>query len=160
MEVPSRIADLGFSFLLPDDFRAVPLPDEQPRFDEPGTFFPLTVAMAGYAAIVFSVAARPAYEDGTLTQWLTYLCAAQQMEHSEIEPAKVGAHEGVACFARQQSEAGPMKMRLCLFEDGGRMVNVSVMSPEPLWGSVADKLRTMIDSFALSSPRGSQVAVV
>ena len=60
VQVPARIAHLDFSYLQPANFQVITLPDEQPNFDEPTTFYPLHVSMAKYGAVVMSFAARPA----------------------------------------------------------------------------------------------------
>jgi hypothetical protein len=59
----------------------------------------------------------------------------------------------------QQADGVRMRMRLVLFEDGGRMVQVAAMAPQPLWPSVHDTVRTMLASFALLAPRGGTVAL-
>src|SRR5262245_55944314 len=70
---PSRIADLGFAVSLPSDWINHTLPEEDTNFDEPTKLVALAVITAPHAAIVLSVAARPAYSDGTLSDWGRFL---------------------------------------------------------------------------------------
>lgn len=160
VEVPDRIAELGFSFLLPADWRRVDLPPDEPKFDQPDYFIPLSINMAVYGAIVFVVAARPAYDDGAVDAWLSYLCGSQKIHRDVIRATQVGPHPAVACDGEQPSEAGPMKLRLTLLEDGGRMVNIMAMAPAALWGSVEPTLKTMIESVRLATPRGPTVRLI
>lgn len=158
-EVPARLADLGLTFVRPNGWVLVDLPAETPDFGKPAAFAPLVVAMAPYAPIVFSVVARPAYEDGSLVQWLEFLARDQGFDPGAIEHETVVRHPAVACWAMQQSDGVLMRMRLVLFEDGGRLVQVSAMAPQPLWGSAHDTLRTMLASFTLAAPRGGTAAL-
>ncbi|MBL8752501.1 MAG: hypothetical protein JNK15_04295 [Planctomycetes bacterium] len=158
-EVPARIAELGFRFARPADWAVANLPDDQPDFDKPASFAALAVVVAPYAAIVFSAGARPAYGDGTLSDWLAFLARDQGYDPGPIEQETFFRHPAVACWAMQQGDGVLMRMRLVLFEDGGRMVQVAVMAPEPLWSSVHDTLRTMLASFTLAAPRGGTVAL-
>src|SRR5262245_35974084 len=64
---------LTFRFLKPNDFKIVDLPAETPDLSKGTAFLPLAVAMTPIGPLVLSVAARPAYEDGTVEQWLDYL---------------------------------------------------------------------------------------
>ena len=69
----ARIADLGFTVDLPEDWVTQELPAEEPDFSDPTRLVPLAVVCAPHAAIALTFAARPAYEDGTVTDWTWYL---------------------------------------------------------------------------------------
>jgi hypothetical protein len=153
-EIPPRVAELGFTFLRPGDWTVAALPEETVDFEQPAAFLPLCVAHATYAALVFSVGARPAYPDGTVAEWLQWLVAQQGFDAGPIEAEAVGSHAAVACWAMQTQGDVVMRMRLVLLEDGGRLVNLSAMAPMPLWPAAGSVLRTMVDSFRLSAPRG------
>ena len=156
-EVPARLADLAFSFALPTGWAMPDLPNEDTDFSAPQTFAPLTIAMAPFAAIVFSVGARPAYESGTLADWLQWLAREQGYDPGAMELEVGLPHPAVGCWALQVSDGTALRMRLMLLEDGGRLVTVNVLAPEALWGSVHDTLRTMLRSFTLTRPRGTNV---
>lgn len=153
-EVSSRIADLGFAYLRPEEFRAIDLPEEEPKFESPEYFIPLHVCMAPYGAVVFSVAARPAYDDGTVEDWLGYHAQRQLGEVMSVREERIGDLRAMAADAVQPSEAGRMHVRAFFVEDGKRLVIVSAMAPEQLWNSVEGMLQTMISSFRLQTPRG------
>ncbi len=158
-EVPARLADLEARFVRPHDWVVPELPPEQPDFEPPQAFAALAIAMASYAAIVFSAGARPAYGDGTLADWLLFLAREQGYDPGPIEHETLLSLPAVGCWAMQQSDGVLMRMRLVLFEDGGRLVQVAAMAPQALWASVHDTLRTMLASFALARPRGGSVAL-
>jgi len=153
---PSRIADLGFSTQLPDDWIAHELPPEQPDFTDASKFFPLAIVTAPHATIVFSFAARPAYDDGTLLDWATY-----HLNHNQLQPRAIGQDRvaGVASVigeAAQQSEIGPMTVRFAFLEDGGRLINLSLTAPEMLADAVRAAWFAMLGSFTLETPKGSR----
>lgn len=154
--VPSRIADLGLGFVRPSDWMVPDLPEETPDFTKPQTFVALALAMAPFAAVVFAVGARPVYEDGSLAQWLEWLAKDQGYDPGPIEAEPGLCCPAVACWAMQQSGDTVMRMRLCLFEDGGRLVQVTAMAPQALWSAVHGSLHTMLHSLALAAPRGSR----
>ena len=156
--ITPHVPRFEFRVLMPDDFQVVPLPEESPDFSDTAQMLPLGVAMAKYAAVVFTVATRPAFSAGTVADWLVHMARTQEgLQLEEIGESRVGDIPCVACFATQQSEAGPMRMRTSLFEDGGMLFNVSVMAPQALWGSVEATFVTMVNSFTLSHREGSRV---
>lgn len=158
-ELPARLADLACTFVRPADWVLPPIPEEVPDFTAPQTFAALAIAMAPFAMIVFSIGARPAFADGTVSQWLHWLAKEQGFDPGEVELETGLPHPAVGCWALQMSEGTPVRMRLVLLEDGERLVNLSVLAPEALWGSVHDTLRTMLRSFTLLRPRGGTRAL-
>lgn len=156
---PARIAELGFTVKLPKDWVAHELPDEEPDFSDPTTLVPLAVVTAPHSAIVFSFAARPAYENGTLHDWAWYL-----LKHGGLEPRAVGAGQlgelpAIIGEATQESDVGALVVRFAFVEDGRRLVNVSLTAPEMLADAAKDAWFTAIGSFALATPRGPTVAL-
>lgn len=115
-EVPARLADLAFSFALPTGWAMPDLPNEDTDFSAPQTFAPLTIAMAPFAAIVFSVGARPAYESGTLADWLQWLAREQGYDPGAMELEVGLPHPAVGCWALQVSDGTALRMRLMLLE--------------------------------------------
>jgi hypothetical protein len=159
VQIPARIAELGFAITRPEDFETAELPEQEPQFERPEFLMPLHVSMPPYAAIVFSVAARPAYENGIVEDWARYLAGLQGWRVEGLAPGKVGALSAIVCDAVNPSEAGPMHCRYCFFEDGQRFIVISTMAPEALWADAEGTLQAMIDSFRLDAPRGQTVAV-
>lgn len=136
-----------YRLLLPAEWVKVQVPEEKPDFNNPALFLPICVYMAPYAAIVFSAAVRPGYDDGTPQQWIEYLCREQGFEVKRTTPGTCAGMEAVYADAIQQTEAGPMRMRLVLFHGNGNLFNLSTMAPAPLWDSVAGVFEQMIMSF-------------
>lgn len=153
---PARIADLGFTANLPSDWIAHELPTEEVDFSNPTFPVPLTIVTAPHAAIVFAFAARPAYDDGTLNDWATYL-----LNHNQLQPRAIGLDQaaGVPAVigeAVQPSDIGPMVVRFAFIEDGGRLINLTFSAPEVLADSVRDAWFAMLQSFTLETPKGSR----
>lgn len=153
---PSRIADLGFTANLPSDWIVHEVPAEEVDFSNPTFLVPLAIVTAPHAAIVFAFAARPAYDDGTLHDWATYL-----LNHNQLQPRAIGMDQaaGVPAVigeAVQPSDLGPMVVRFAFLEDGGRLINLTFTAPELLDASVRDAWFAMLQSFALETPKGSR----
>jgi hypothetical protein len=147
-------------FLCPDDFRLADLPADEPDFTQSKNFMPLGVAVANYGAVVvFSVAARPAYKEGTVAEWLAHLCKEEGYDPGAVELIKVGALDAAACDAIKTADGVTMRMRITLLEDGGRLYNFSAMAPTQLWSAVADKLNGMLASFELQEDKGPTMAL-
>lgn len=143
--VRAAIERFSYRFDLPEGWQRLPIPEEAPDFGNALQFMPIGAFMAPYAAIVFSVAVRPVYSGGAPPEWLKWLC-----EQQEIQVESLAAGEGRAvAVARQDSEAGPMRMRLVLFVHGDAMLTLTALAPEALWNSVDQTFDRMIDSFAM-----------
>lgn len=155
---PSRVADLGFAVTLPTDWLAHELPPEDVDFANPTAFATLGIVSAPHAAIVLAFAARPAYDDGTLFDWAGY-----HLNHNGLEPRALGAHviAGVAAAvgeAVQASDLGTMVVRFAFFEDGDRLINLSLTAPELLADAVREVWFGALRTFSLETPRGSRFA--
>jgi len=158
-EIPARVADLALGFAHPHDWVVADLPEETPDFTKPQTFLALAIAMAPFAAIVFGVGARPIYDDGSLAEWLEWLARDQGYDPGPIEHETALPQPAVGCWAMQQSGDTMLRMRLVLFEDGGRLIQLTMMAPQALWQSVHDTFWTMYASLRLARPKGSSAAL-
>jgi hypothetical protein len=154
---PTNHAGLTCRFLKPADFKIAELPPSETNFSDGGVFLPLAVALTQYGPMVFTVAARPAYDDGAVSQWLEYICRKEGYEHSPVTEIRIGDLPAVTCDALQKADDVTMKMRFVLFEDGGRLFQMSAMAPEALWSSAIEKLAPMLSSLELREPRGTKV---
>ena len=153
--VPARIADLEFTYLRPANFQVVELPEEKPNFDDPATFYPLHVLMATYGAVVFSVAARPAFADGSVQDWTEFLLKQEKVQVVSMKPGTFAGMPAIIVEALNPTDAGTMRMRTVLLEDGKRFLNISVLAPDAIWPSVEPTLAMTMSSFRLAEPRGS-----
>lgn len=151
---------LAFEIGVPDGWQTLPLPEEAVDYEQPTAFLPLGVFMAPYGAVVFSVAARPAYGDGTVSQWLSFLSREMGFSVEDSELVNFGLLKGYQCTATQSAEVGTMRLRVVLVEDGTRMLSFTLMAPEPIWPSMAHTLDAMLESFRLLDQRGPTVALI
>jgi hypothetical protein len=155
IEVKPPVERLAFSIRVPGDFQQVPLPEETQDFSNPTAMMPLGVFMASYGVVLCTVAARPAYDDGSVMDWAMYLCGQQQgFQVKKLMPERRWGTQVVEAEATQPSEAGEMTVRAIFFEDGGRLFNVGVMAPSAIWPSVKETLEGMLASFALMHVEG------
>ncbi|MBL9174846.1 MAG: hypothetical protein JNL10_15015 [Verrucomicrobiales bacterium] len=153
---PSRIADLGFTALLPADWISHDLPNEDVEFSNPTTLVPLALVAAPHSVMVFGFAARPAYDDGTLLDWANFL-----LNHNQLAPRALGRDvvAGVPAIvgeATQPSDFGVMVARFAFLEDGNRLLNLTLTAPEMLADTLGQAWFEMLKSFTLSTPRGSR----
>jgi hypothetical protein len=152
-------AQLDFSYQRPDDWVVAELPEEEHDFAKPTHCAPLLVCHAPYAMLVFTVAARPAYEDGNVADWLGYLLREQGLEPREPELEVLGAHQAVASWATAVEDGTAIRQRLMAIEDGGRLVLLGVIAPRELWNAAEAQFAVMLHSFKLEHSRGSEVAL-
>ncbi|WP_284615834.1 hypothetical protein [Aquabacterium humicola] len=154
---PSRIASLGFAVRLPPDWIGHPLPDEVPDFGDPSRLVPLAAVTAPHAAIVWAVAARPAYSDGCVGDWARYLLSHHGLEVREIAEGRLGALPALIGEAVQPSEVGPLTVRFAFAEDGGRLINMTLTAPALLADALARIWIASVETFALEQSAGATV---
>jgi hypothetical protein len=157
---PEQHAGLRCRFLKPTDFTLADVPPETPDFSNGAQFMPLAVALTQFGPMVFTVAVRPAFDDGTVAEWLNFICGKEGYPHGPITATHIGPLPAVTCDATQAVEGGVMKMRFVLLEDGGRLYQMAAMAPEPLWGSAIEKLAPMLASLELREVRGTKTALM
>ena len=150
-------AGLDFTLEVPHDWRDIELPREDVDFDDATKFAPLAMLMAPYAAILCTVAARPAYASGTLAQWLDFVARENQLELGAIEQQRLGELDGVGAWGMQNDGGTVLRSRIAVVEDGDRLVVVVCMAPNELWNAVAEHFVRMLATFTLTAPRGRRV---
>src|SRR6185436_4353202 len=156
---PSRIADLGFSLALPGDWIAHELPTETPNFDDPTQLVALAVVTAPHSAIVLAVAARPAYAEGTLSDWGRWLLERESASVRAMGEGKLGVLPALVAEATKDSEVGTLVLRTAFAEDGARLINVTLTAPGLLADAVLPIWKAALESFSLSTPRGATARV-
>jgi hypothetical protein len=149
---------LACSCLIPDGWANVPIPDEEYDFNNPAVFVPLLVCMAPYGAVVFTVAARPRFDDGTVQDWAEYLAAQNNLVVERIRQARVNRMPCILVDATMASEMGPMRSRSIFLEDGGRLFNIGTLAPDAIWPSVEADFDRLLGSFALEDVQGITAA--
>jgi len=158
-EVPARIAELDFVVELPKDWVAHPLSEEPLDFDNPAFLVPLAVVTAPHAVIVWSAAARPGYEAGTLSDWARYLLGEHGLTPLTFSDAWLGVLPAILGEAEQPSDFGPMRVRYAFAEDGGRLINVTLSAQTQIASAVEPVWRATLASFRLGTPHGPTIAV-
>jgi len=146
--------DLGISFLKPQGWQTVQIPDEPPQFSEPGYFHPLAIIMAPFGAVLFTAAARPAFEDGSVQQWTQFLCGENKIDIESGSNTALCGMQGCLVEGSQPSDMGKLRMRLFFFEDGMRLFQLGIIAPEAIWPSVETSLDMMQRSFRLEQKLG------
>lgn len=161
--IPSRfhaLPALAFSIQVPPDFVAPALPEEEAKFENPTFMMPLWLASSPLAAALVTVSVRPAYEDGSVIQWLHYLAEAQGLKLTTLMPGTVGTHAAIIADAEQEQDGTLLKFRIAALEDGGHLFIVMSMVPADLWPSFGATLGDAVASFALASPQGARAPLV
>jgi hypothetical protein len=77
-----------------------------------------------------------------------------------MRPGVLGGLPCLMVEVLQATDAGKMRMRTALLEDGKRLVNVSIMAPDAIWPSVEPTLRLAMTSFRLAEPRGTNTPLM
>lgn len=151
-----RDEESHFTFVceIPADWKRLTLPDEAVDFTDPRVMRPLCVFAPQYAAIVFTVATRPADPGATAATALGFLSRVQGFEIGEVEQIDLPHHRAAQTYATQTSGEDTMKMRLLMIEDGGQFFSLAVMAPAPLWDALEPVLTHIVESFALVAPKG------
>src|SRR5262249_54420195 len=127
---PARTADLEFQMKIPEQWLAPDLPPASEDFSDPTLFLPLMLRVAPTSPIILAVAARPAYENGTILDWVPYLLDSQKFVPTAMGETQLGDLRAMAGIATQaESDIGPRHLRFVFFEDGGRLVNIFLTSP-------------------------------
>lgn len=151
--------DLGISFLKPKDWMLLKLPDDPPTFDKPTYLMPLAIAMAPFGAVLFTVAVRPAYDDGSVRDWAQYLCRENNVQITAGQDTTLCGFEGCLVEGQQPSEMGLMKMRMFFFEDGRRLFQLNTVGPEQIWPSVEQQLTFIARSFRTDATVGQTAPI-
>ena len=155
VEIPATIADLAFAIDVPAHWVRPEITDAEVDLKDPAQFAPLAMWVMPTSPVILAVAARPAYEYGTMYNWVLHLMESQQFWPLVIETTKVNGVEMTVGTATQAvSDLGPRHLRFAFFEDGGRLVNVFLTVPMEIERSFEELWNTVLHSFALSNPRG------
>ncbi len=157
MTIPPAIADLGFSIEVPDGFIHAELPQADVNFDDPSQSAPLALFSSQVAIALITIAARPAYETGSVLQWIKYLCDHYWID---IKSFKTGAttgankHPAIVADCEQEQNGEVLRLTLVAFEDGARLVSAHAMCPIELWPSYGEQLTAAVQSISLTASKG------
>ncbi|MFN0182423.1 MAG: hypothetical protein ACKVQR_01265 [Aquabacterium sp.] len=156
---PSRIADLGFAVDLPESWQPQDLPGEAPDFEDGTRLFGLGAAAAPYAAMVLAGAARPAFEDGTVQDWASWLIEQNGVDLRSVGPSTLGTRPAIVGQCAAASDIGEMLTHFAFLEDGQRLVHVSITGPAAMAPHVWEVWSRVQRTFELETPRGATTAL-
>lgn len=160
VQVAAGDAALAFTCRVPQRWVQATLPQHAVDFANPAALLPLAIFSSAADAAAFSVAVRPAYETGAVSQWLTWLTEAQRLFGADVaRPYALSDRTAVACTASERGPAGEMRLRLVMFEDGGNLFVLTVSAPAARWAELEGLLDPIARSFTLLGGRGSTVAL-
>jgi len=152
------MANLAFEIDAPDGFEPLDFPTEIPDFDDPSLSAPLAVLSSQVALALITIAARPAYSDGSVTDWLQYLSGHYGIALSNLTLGEVGGknktHPAVLAHGMQKQDGTLLQLRLAMLEDGGRLVTIHGMCPLELADSYIPAMEACIRTFELDEAAG------
>jgi hypothetical protein len=155
--IPPALADLGFTIEVPDGFAQGEIPREDVDFDNPTLSAPLAIFSSQVALALIAVAARPAYETGSVLQWTRYLCDHFGIALTSVKSGTTSgspAHPAIIAQGEQEQNGQQLRMVVVALEDGGRLVTAHAMCPAELWPSFGEQIARAVQSITLSSPKG------
>lgn len=155
--IPSAIADLGLSIDVPDGFIQADVPPTETDFDNPTQSAPIAIFSSQVALAIIAIAARPAYETGSVLQWIHYLTDHFEISLTSVETGAVGkdnAHPAIIAQATQVQNGDQLRLVIVAFEDGGRLVTAHAMCPAELWQSYGEALSAAVRTITLRAPKG------
>jgi hypothetical protein len=110
------------------------------------------------ALALIAVAARPAYETGSVLQWMLYLTDHFDIQLESTTIGRIGMnreHPALIMSATQVQDGKKLRFAMIAFEDGGRLVTAHGMCPEELWPSFGQALTLAVQSITLAAPKGN-----
>lgn len=151
----------SFNIIIPATWHAVKLPVTADsgrigtHFVAIGVFSPFEPPIP---PVVLSIGARVAPPSKSVASLFREYCDAEQYEALVIRPQRYAVGNVIEGLVRQQtSPLGPVKMRLAMFEDGGRLFGLSGMAPPEMYPDFVRAMSLAMLSFELTLPQGPQL---
>lgn len=121
-----------------------------------GVFSPLSPP---YPPVLLSFGVSLLRPGRSVTAALDTYCAREGYEVLIRRPQRHSAGMVVEALASQpESPFGPIKLRLAMFEDGGRLFGLSAMAPVDLYPTFVREMSLALVSFVLVQPLGPRSA--
>jgi hypothetical protein len=156
--------EFEYSFLLPDGWYQQSTPAGRPQIKESEYDFlslgVFTVTKDFIPPVLFSVGVRPAPRKGYVAEWLEQQCAMQGLALERMAVRKFLFGWGADAVALEQSDIGPLKMRIAMFEDSHRLWVLTGMAPLSMWEASVIPLSRAICSFELLHPGKQTFAIL
>jgi hypothetical protein len=149
--------DLDSSILLPDGWYQQPAPADRIDFSKEAEFAPMAVFSASkdfLPPIIFSIGVRPIPKKGNVAEWLERQCHLQQLGLERMKLNKFAFGWAADAIALQASDFGKLKLRITMFEDGGRLFALTGMAPLKVWENWVIPLSLCLCTFELLEPKG------
>lgn len=150
-------SDLDSSLLLPDGWYQQPAPADRIDFSKEAEFAPMAVFTASKVflpPVIFSIGVRPAPKKGNVAEWLERQCYLQQLAIEKMVFNKFPFGWAVDASVLQANDSGKLKLRMTMFEDGGRLFLLIGMAPLELWEDWVVPLSRCLCTFELLEPKG------
>ncbi len=164
---PAVLADLEFTIDVPDGFAQSGFERRVVDFSDSTKFAPLTILSSNVAMALITIAARPAYESGSVEQWTRLLCDHQQTTITGLVSGFVGRgepaghlHPCILVEATQRNDETDLTTRLIVLEDGKRLLTVHAICPTQLWPRHELALENALLSVELAHPHDPTVPCV
>ena len=157
--VPQGYENLACSYAKPAGWKTADIPPQPFDTDDPYFCLPLVAAVSPDGAGAFTVGARPAYSDGTLSQWLEHLAGRDNIAIDNVRPFEADGLRGLLFDGRQPGDGADFLMRNLYLEDGGVLYAVCAMALEPYFADVEPWLNAMTTSFRPLEITGPTVAL-
>ena len=145
--IPEGREFLAFSYAKPEGWVTGDIPAEEPNFEDPKYFVPLAAAVSPDGAGAFTVGARMAYSDGTLQDWLSFLCSEDNIEILTSREFSADGMRGIRFDAVQRADGAVLLMRNLYIEDGGRLYAICAMANQANFEPVSEALAEITESF-------------
>jgi hypothetical protein len=147
--IPPGMEALACQYEHPPEFLPVEIPSEEVDFSVPHRFLAIAICASRYAFGVFTIGVRPSYEDGTLEQWISYVCGQEGIAITGVRQAQVSGYEAFRVTGRQETGEEQAWITTLFVRAGDRFYAVSGTTLAPLEASMTPPLEAMLDSFAL-----------
>jgi hypothetical protein len=153
--------EFRYGVLVPDGWYQQPPPPGDVDVRKEGEFLSLgvfTPTKDFVPPLVFAVAVRPAPRKGSVAEWYELECHRQGLALDRIRIRRFAFGVGVDGVALQGGDV-PMKLRIVMFEDGGRLWTLTAMAPVKLFEPAIRELSAMLLTFELDHPAGQTAPV-
>lgn len=157
--VATDMPGYAFQVELPDDWSELPIEPEVVDFRDPDALRTLARFGSADGALTLTVAMRPTYQAGTLSQWLLGLGAALRFGMGPIAPLAMGPLTAAECVASEAAPAGERWMHVALCEDGQTLFLLRATTAPELFDAIGPVLAQIVASFTLAAGRGQTVPV-
>lgn len=163
LTMPHRIEAWGHQFTLPAGWEPMTMPESDVTLEklrtDPKALIPLGLYGRADAQAVFTITVRPAFSDGTLSNWLGWFCDQEDIKPDAIETTQLSSGlRAAVCTATQVQSETTVRLHMACLEDGGNCYLLMALAPADQWDKAEADCHKVIADWKLLHPAGSQVA--